>query len=92
MGDPTMASLIRVCTQCDATDDRQSWSSTDEAADAGVFKAPWTCSTCAWTEFDLVESPSAEGAPDPDRRRDLERAGVASGSRDGVDPTFRSPA
>ena len=87
-----MARLVRMCTQCGATDSRQAWSSSDEAAEAGAFKEPWTCSMCAWTEFDLVEAPSAQGSPDPDRRPDVERAEVAAGGRGGVDPTFRSPA
>jgi hypothetical protein len=87
-----MARLVKMCTQCGATDDRHVWKSADEAAEAGAFKDPWTCSTCAWTEFDLVEAPSAKGSPDPERRPELEHAGVAGGSRDGIDPTFRSPA
>lgn len=76
-----MARLVRMCTQCGATDDRRSWASADEAADEGAFSAPWTCATCAWTEFELVDarSSTASGSePDPG----LENAQVAgSGHR-----------
>jgi hypothetical protein len=94
MGDQIMARLVRLCTQCGAIDDRRAWSSADEAADQGAFAEPWTCSTCAWTEFDLVEEAAPKrGSTYRDERPALERAGVAGGSRGaGVDPTFRSPA
>jgi hypothetical protein len=54
--------FVRKCEQCGHIDARQSWSSTTEAADAGAFQN-WTCPTCAWTEFDLVE---ASEAPQPE--------------------------
>jgi hypothetical protein len=50
-----MARVTRKCTQCGSLDTRESWSSVDEATKAGAFQKAWTCSTCAWTEFDLVE-------------------------------------
>ena len=46
--------LVRKCDKCGRVDDRDSWSSAAEAADQGAFES-WTCPTCAWTEFDLVE-------------------------------------
>jgi hypothetical protein len=46
--------FVRKCEQCGSVDARQSWSSAAEAADQGAFQK-WTCPTCAWTEFDLVE-------------------------------------
>ena len=46
--------LIRKCEKCGSLDNRQSYSSTDEAAKQDAFTG-WTCPTCAWTEFDLVE-------------------------------------
>jgi hypothetical protein len=47
--------LIRKCEKCGSLDNRSSWSSADEAANKGAFDN-WTCPTCAWTEFELVES------------------------------------
>jgi hypothetical protein len=82
-----------MCTQCGATDDRRSWSSPEEAADEGAFVAPWACSTCAWTEFDLVEARAVAGAePDPELERAHVAASVHDGGGSGVDPTFRTPA
>lgn len=46
--------LVRKCDKCGHIDDRDSWSSAAEAADQGAFDA-WTCPTCAWTEFELVD-------------------------------------
>ena len=51
--------LIRKCEKCGSLDERERWSSTDEAARKGAFMN-WTCPTCAWTEFELVD---AEEAP-----------------------------
>jgi len=52
--------FVRKCEKCGNIDDREQWSSTNEAADKGAFQN-WTCPSCAWTEFDLVEA-DAEGA------------------------------
>ena len=46
--------FVRKCEQCGNIDTRQSWSSAAEAADQGAFQK-WTCPSCAWTEFDLIE-------------------------------------
>jgi predicted nucleic-acid-binding Zn-ribbon protein len=56
--------FVRKCDKCGHIDDRQRWASTAEAGDQGAFKN-WTCPTCAWTEFELVdesEAPQAETA------------------------------
>jgi len=53
--------LIRKCEKCGSLDNRATWSSADEAAKEGAFSG-WTCPTCAWTEFDLVEA-EAEQQP-----------------------------
>ena len=46
--------LVRKCDKCGSIDNRQTWSSADDAAKQGAFNN-WTCPTCAWTEFDLVD-------------------------------------
>ena len=51
-----MARMIRKCSQCGAIDDRRTWSSLDEATDQGAFDGNWTCASCAWSEFELVEA------------------------------------
>lgn len=48
-------SLIRKCEKCGSLDRRATWTSADEAAAKGAFDG-WTCPTCAWTEFELVEA------------------------------------
>jgi len=53
--------FVRKCEQCGSVDARQSWSSAAEAADQGAFQK-WTCPSCAWTEFDLVEESEAATA------------------------------
>jgi hypothetical protein len=53
--------LVRKCDKCGHLDDRESWSSASEAADKGAFEH-WTCPTCAWTEFELVEGSEASAA------------------------------
>lgn len=50
-----MAELMRKCEKCGALDMSKSWSSPDAASKDGAFDGAWTCSSCAWTEFDLVE-------------------------------------
>ena len=59
-----MARIERRCTRCGAFDDRESWSSGEEASSKGAFDKPWTCTTCAWTEFDL-EDKDAQQAKEP---------------------------
>jgi hypothetical protein len=58
--------FVRKCEQCGKIDAREQWSSASEAADKGAFQN-WTCPSCAWTEFDLVEESEATrseaGAP-----------------------------
>ena len=46
---------VKKCEKCGHIDPRGSWRSTDEAAKDPGF-ATWSCPTCAWTEFDLVEA------------------------------------
>lgn len=46
--------FVRKCEQCGKVDERERWSSAAEAADQGAF-SKWTCPTCAWTEFELVD-------------------------------------
>jgi hypothetical protein len=52
--------FVRKCEKCGNIDDREQWSSASEAADKGAFQ-DWTCPSCAWTEFELVDS-DAEAA------------------------------
>jgi predicted nucleic-acid-binding Zn-ribbon protein len=47
--------FVRKCEKCGSLDTRESWASPTEAADKGAFQN-WTCRSCAWTEFDLVEA------------------------------------
>jgi hypothetical protein len=61
-----MAPMARKCAQCGATDSRTTWASADEAAKQGAFDGKWSCSSCAWTDFDLVEADTdAAKQPDP---------------------------
>lgn len=53
-----MADMVRKCTQCGAVDRRFSWKSVADASGDAEYERPWTCSSCAWTEFELV---SGEG-------------------------------
>jgi predicted nucleic-acid-binding Zn-ribbon protein len=48
--------LMRKCTKCGAVDSRNAWDSPADAAKDEAFDGQWTCTTCAWTEFDLVET------------------------------------
>jgi hypothetical protein len=50
-----MARFTRKCTQCGSIDTHEIWSLVDEATKKGAFQRAWACSTCAWTEFDLVD-------------------------------------
>jgi predicted nucleic-acid-binding Zn-ribbon protein len=50
---------VRKCEKCGAVDARQRWSSPSEAASEDAF-SNWTCPSCAWTEFDLVEEAEVE--------------------------------
>jgi ribosomal protein S27AE len=51
-----MPELIRKCSQCGAVDSRAAWPSAADAAKDDTFTRPWACGSCAWTEFELVES------------------------------------
>jgi hypothetical protein len=51
-----MAQLVRKCAQCGTIDTKATWSSPADAAKEGAFDGKWSCSSCAWTEFDLVEA------------------------------------
>lgn len=55
-GGHEMAQLMRKCSQCGTVDTRNAWSSPADAAKDGAFEGKWSCASCAWTEFDLVES------------------------------------
>ena len=70
--------FVRKCEQCGHIDDREQWSSAAEAADQGAFQN-WTCPTCAWTEFDLVEE--AEAARRTRPRRLADRAAALTARR-----------
>jgi len=50
-----MARIARKCTKCESIDTRQTWNSTDAAAEAGALDA-WTCPACAWPDAELVEA------------------------------------
>ena len=54
----TPMAVVRKCDKCGRVDDRERWASAAEAADQGGLTA-WTCPTCAWTEFELVEAGEA---------------------------------
>ena len=45
---------VRKFEKCGNLDAREAWSWPTEAADKGAFTS-WTCPSCAWTGFDLVE-------------------------------------
>jgi ribosomal protein S27AE len=64
-----MPKLIRKCSQCGTADRRTSWSSAADAAKDDAFTRPWACGSCAWTEFELVES-------DPEPANDEVTAGT----------------
>jgi hypothetical protein len=51
---------MRKCAQCGTLDNAKAWSSPDKAAQDGAFDGRWTCSSCAWTEFDLVDEDARE--------------------------------
>jgi hypothetical protein len=53
--------MVAKCERCGKIDARQEWSSADEAAKQGAFDH-WTCPTCAWTEFELVDAEEATQA------------------------------
>jgi hypothetical protein len=60
-----MAKLVRQCAQCGSVDSKMSWSSADEAAKQGAFDGKWSCSSCAWTDFELVEADEAGKPQEP---------------------------
>ena len=45
---------VRKCEKCGSVDARERWQSPSEAASQDAF-TNWTCPSCAWTEFDLIE-------------------------------------
>jgi hypothetical protein len=47
---------MRKCEQCGTVDKSSAWASADAAAKDGAFDGTWSCSSCAWTEFDLAET------------------------------------
>ena len=53
--------FVRKCEKCEKIDDREHWSSPDEAAKLGAFQT-WTCPNCAWTEFDLIDAQAETAA------------------------------
>jgi predicted nucleic-acid-binding Zn-ribbon protein len=57
----TAMAFVRKCEKCGKVDDREQWSSPDEAANQGAFQN-WTCPNCAWTEFDLVDAQAETAA------------------------------
>jgi hypothetical protein len=57
-----MARLVRKCSQCGSLDNRKTWASHDDAAREGAMDERWTCSSCAWSEFELVEEQERESA------------------------------
>jgi hypothetical protein len=59
-----MAQLVRKCSQCGSVDTKNSWTSADDAAKKNAFDGKWSCSSCAWTDFELVEA-DAQKAEQP---------------------------
>ena len=58
--------VVARCTKCGSLDTRATYTDAVDAADMGALSA-WTCSTCAWTEFELVgECTVRTLAPDMD--------------------------
>jgi predicted nucleic-acid-binding Zn-ribbon protein len=55
-----LMAFVRKCEKCGNVDDSEQWSSASEAADKGAFQN-WTCPSCAWTEFELIDA-DAEAA------------------------------
>lgn len=51
--------FVRQCEKCGNVDDREQWSSPKEAADKGAFRS-WTCPSCAWSEFELLDESEIE--------------------------------
>ena len=45
---------VRKCEKCGSVDSRERWESPSQAASQDAF-TNWTCPSCAWTEFDLIE-------------------------------------
>jgi hypothetical protein len=54
--------MIPKCSRCHKFDERTTYSSADDAAKQGAFER-WTCPTCAWTEFELVDESEREPTP-----------------------------
>jgi len=56
-----MAQFVKKCDQCGTLDRRSEWGSADAAAKDPAYDRPWTCSSCAWSEFDLVDISAERG-------------------------------
>jgi hypothetical protein len=52
---------MALVAKCDKVDTSHRWESADDASKQGVFQR-WTCPTCAWTEFELVDEAAATEA------------------------------
>jgi hypothetical protein len=50
--DPTVT-WVRHCTSCGAADDRERWSSKDEADERGAFEREWHCPSCGARGFEV---------------------------------------
>ena len=48
---------VRKCEESGSVDTRERWESPSQAASQDAF-TEWTCPSCAWTEFDLIEEES----------------------------------
>ena len=68
-----MAFVGEVRASAASIDEREQLVVRDEAADKGAF-TKWTCPTCAWTEFDLVEESEVATPRRPRRPADPTRA------------------
>ncbi len=56
--------LMRKCEKCGTVDERQTWTTADEAAQKGAFEQ-WSCPMCAWSEFELVDAEEARASNSP---------------------------
>ena len=54
--------LIAKCAKCGKFDERTTYESAEKAAKQGAFER-WTCPTCAWSEFELVDETEREPSP-----------------------------
>jgi hypothetical protein len=54
--------MIPKCSRCNKLDERATYASAEDAAKQGAFER-WTCPTCAWTEFELVDESERQPTP-----------------------------